>query len=751
MISNNPDALMHIVNCFLLNSRSTGKTQESETKLRHDHTGHHTGHSETRFASSLLEKLLQYLDTAATSLKLLKPSSNYSRRMSFKESSRDVKFFSKVVLPLVEKLFSAHREFFLTSASTSSGGTMAAGMATSKEKEMVSSLFCKLAALLRSKFSVVASEAKISVRCLQVLIRATDARTIVRNSQDFVKTSFLTFFNHAADDLAACVFNLQNSRFSHIRGTTMKTSSSLNYIQLMLLPVLTALFDHLASNEFGSELLLNDIQVACYKILNSLYTLGTNPNLTLGRKFIKNELDFHRPAVGNCLGAFAATFPVAFLEPLLNKNNKYCIHSRSQDYSLEAQAIMQDLEASMPILDDLMTQFEKYVESETKYHRDPYTIDIILPMLCAYLSFWWNQGPESVNLPEGRHVTSVTSEHLNRMLRSVLILVKNTVGHTGNQWMISLAAHTGMIVINPAKELLNDPVLPLAERIRQIAEKAFHREDTLKGYLKSQSDETSELETQLMDEFALLVRDIYAFFPILIKYVDHQKSHWLKDNVPMAEQVYHCVASIFNLWSKSQYFRKEEQNFIAANGIDNLALIMPWSGRAGRPVITRTETQGSSGKLKKKKREGKRDREKELASSLIVSALKRLLPVGLNLFAGREQELVQHAKDKYLHKENETIIFEYVRTTLNLPDKIDPSDAMSWQHYLYSKLGSSHRNGLPSTKTTGGQDVILPVPIRTDDREKSQELLIERILAMARVLFGLHMVRNKMNFLFQNI
>lgn len=51
---------------------------------------------------------------------------------------------------------------------------------------------------------------------------------------------------------------------------------------------------------------------------------------------------------------------------------------------------------------------------------------------------------------------------------------------------------------------------------------------------------------------------------------------------------------------------------------------------------------------KKRDREIKRDKEKELASSLMVACLKRLLPIGLNLFAGREQELVQHAKDMFL-------------------------------------------------------------------------------------------------------
>ena len=30
------------------------------------------------------------------------------------------------------------------------------------------------------------------------------------------------------------------------------------------------------------------------------------------------------------------------------------------------------------------------------------------------------------------------------------------------------------------------------------------------------------------------------------------------------------MAEIFNIWSKSQYFLKEEQNFISANEIDNM-------------------------------------------------------------------------------------------------------------------------------------------------------------------------------------
>lgn len=53
---------------------------------------------ELRFAYSLLEKLIQYIDRATINMKLLKPSTTFSRRSSFKTSTRDIKFFSKVCL-----------------------------------------------------------------------------------------------------------------------------------------------------------------------------------------------------------------------------------------------------------------------------------------------------------------------------------------------------------------------------------------------------------------------------------------------------------------------------------------------------------------------------------------------------------------------------------------------------------------------------------------------------------------------------
>jgi len=61
--------------------------------------------TEKRFATSLLEKLLEYLDKAAYNMKNMKPASRFSRRHSFSVASEDVKFFGKVATHLLTYLF----------------------------------------------------------------------------------------------------------------------------------------------------------------------------------------------------------------------------------------------------------------------------------------------------------------------------------------------------------------------------------------------------------------------------------------------------------------------------------------------------------------------------------------------------------------------------------------------------------------------------------------------------------------------
>lgn len=44
---------------------------------------------------------------------------------------------------------------------------------------------------------------------------------------------------------------------------------------------------------------------------------------------------------------------------------------------------------------------------------------------------------------------------------------------------------------------------------------------------------------------------MYAFYPLLIKYVDLHRSSWLKSPNSDAEHLYLCIADVFNLGSKS--------------------------------------------------------------------------------------------------------------------------------------------------------------------------------------------------------
>lgn len=153
---------------------------------------------------------------------------------------------------MIEKYFQSHRSYFIVKSSSNKPGS---GCSSAKEKEMTCSLFCKLALLLRKKMSCFGSDTNITVRCLQVLIRAVDVSSVMKNSQEIVRASLLPFFSHAADDLSSIIDDLTNNRLSNIKGTSQKTNASLDYIHMVLLPVLASMFDHLGANQYGTDVL----------------------------------------------------------------------------------------------------------------------------------------------------------------------------------------------------------------------------------------------------------------------------------------------------------------------------------------------------------------------------------------------------------------------------------------------------------------------------------------------------------------
>lgn len=114
-----------------------------------------------------------------------------------------------------------------------------------------------------------------------------------------------------------------------------------------------------------------------------------------------------------------------------------------------------------------------------------------------------------------------------------------------------MSVHAQQIIINTSEELLKDPILPLAEKLRKKVEAMYAKEESLKGYLKAAADDASQIEGEIQEEWNLIARDIYAFYPLLIKYVDLQRSQWIRQNTAEAEDLYNHVGEIFNIMSVS--------------------------------------------------------------------------------------------------------------------------------------------------------------------------------------------------------
>ena len=328
-------------------------------------------------------------------------------------------------------------------------------MASTKEKEMTTkfdriflihlnlnfmpfSLFCRLASLFRIKNHAFGSVSKITVKCLQGLVQALDFRTLVKMNSDIVRTGLLTFFNNCADDLFSAVNELkEQGQYSLLRGGNLKSWASLEFACQMIIPVLTTMFFHLAKNHFGTELLLDDIQAACYKILDSLYMVTGLVDTYSQRTSIKFEMETHRTGLGQCLGAFASCFPIAFLEPELNANNKLSVLAKSRDQSVQVQEMLQNLSQHIPQLEKLLAVIENCAEKDVNYSAQPNTFDIDLPLISSYLSYWWQFGPEG---PSGDRktavpTTQVISSHINRFFCALLKLMRDHVNSQNAPWL----------------------------------------------------------------------------------------------------------------------------------------------------------------------------------------------------------------------------------------------------------------------------------------------------------------------------
>ncbi|XP_052468031.1 ryanodine receptor 2 isoform X4 [Carassius gibelio] len=649
---------------------------------------------EKRFAYTFLQQLITYVDEAHTHM--LEYDAGIRPKAEKIPHEQQFKFFGKVVLPLVDQYFKNHRLYFLSTAvrPISSGGH-----ASNKEKEMVTSLFCKLAVLVRHRISLFGNDATSIVNCLHILGQTLDARTVMKTGQDSVKAALRMFFDNAAEDLEKTMENLRQGQFTHTRTQPKGVTQIINYTTIALLPVLSSLFEHIGQNLFGEDLILDDVQVSCYRILNSLYSLGTSKSIYVERQ---------RPALGECLAAFSGAFPVAFLEPSLNRHNTFSIYnckSSRERTALGLPAQVDEVCALVPSLERALEEIMELAESGMRYTQMPHVMEVLLPMLCSYMSHWWEHGPESVPERSESCCTSLTSEHMNTLLGNILKIIYNNLGIDEGAWMKRLAVFSQPIIGKARSQLLKTHFLPLMEKLKKKAATVLQDEEHMKAEGRG---EMSESELLILDEFTVLVRDLYAFYPLLIRFVDYNRAKWLKEPNTEAEELFRMVAEVFIFWAKSHNFKREEQNFVVQNEINNMSFL-----------ITDTKSKMSKGAVsdQERKKMKKRGDRYSLQTSLIVAALKRLLPVGLNICAPGDQELIGLAKSRFTQKDTEDEVRETIRNNLHLQGKLE-DPAIRWQMALYKDMPNRSEN--------------------TSDPEKT----VHRVLNIAHVLFHLDQVEH---------
>ena len=54
-------------------------------------------------------------------------------------------------------------------------------------------------------------------------------------------------------------------------------------------------------------------------------------------------------------------------------------------------------------------------------------------------------------------------------------------------------AYSQQVIINSSKDLLVENYLPLAEKVKTRTESMLHKEESLRGFLKSATDDTSQV------------------------------------------------------------------------------------------------------------------------------------------------------------------------------------------------------------------------------------------------------------------
>uniref|UniRef100_A0A8B9LQT2 Ryanodine receptor 2b (cardiac) n=1 Tax=Astyanax mexicanus TaxID=7994 RepID=A0A8B9LQT2_ASTMX len=532
-------------------------------------------------------------------------------------------FFTKVLLPLIDQYFKNHHIYFLSRTLCSLSSSAHASI---KETEMVTSLFCKLGALTRRRISLFGKDAQSVVSCLQILARSLQA--VIRTPGESVQSALCVFFEDAEVDLELAVESVNAGPYGQSRSQARGDAELLTYITTALIPVLTALFQHTEHCHSSDMSYLSFLR--------------------------------QRPVLGECLAALSAAFPVCFLELSLTTSSDEEREGKSTDItsfqSLNLYIKAADmLCTSLPSLQDAFSEVEDLAEagSAARHAALSRVMEVTLPLLCSYVCRWGEAADPGSSELDGS-CSSVTTRDTNVLLGQALSIIQSHVHRKSVKLPALLKLKLVFVqplVCKSEPRLLKSHFLPLMEKLKKRAESVLQEEERMKT---EGCSDLAEAELAIQSKFTVMVQDLYAFYPLLIPFVDNHS--WLREMNEEAERLFFLVAEVFIFWAKSHNFKWEEQNFVVQNDINNLNFLVG----GGRMNVK----QGGVAEDERRRMKRSKDERYSAHTSLIVAALKKLLPVGLNRCCHDDRDLVAVAKGRFSEKETEEEVRACVRYNL---------------------------------------------------------------------------------------
>lgn len=141
-------------------------------------------------------------------------------------------------------------------------------------------------------------------------------------------------------------------------------------------------------------------------------------------------------------------------------------NSPRNDFSLLASDLglpdqVENMCPLLPSLDQALAEVKELAGAGAGACQPHYVhvTEVVLPMLCCYMSLWWHWGPEGQ--PDSPVCTSVSPQRASDLLGHILQIIQNHMGISQGDWMKQMAGTVALPVTAVQFFLFSTPCMNL--------------------------------------------------------------------------------------------------------------------------------------------------------------------------------------------------------------------------------------------------------------------------------------------------